>query len=843
MADIDALLEALTLEEKAALTAGEAIFNLVAVERLGIPRIRVTDGPAGAKWLSGAGVGGDPSTWIPCESAIGASWDPQLAERLGALVGKEALDRGCRGLLAPTVNLHRSPLAGRNFECFSEDPLLSGRLAAGYVHGVQSNGVFATVKHFVGNDAEFERLTINSVIDERSLRELYLLPFEMAVRDGGALAIMTAYNRVNGFWVTEQPELLTQLLREEWGFAGLVMTDWHGIVNAGTSLAAGLDLEMPGPGRALGANVVDSIESGLMDKADLDAAVRRLLTALDSIDALDGPTPSVAPQPPSEADIMMLRSAAAEATVLLANDGVLPLDPGLRTIAVIGEPARGAAMGGGGSAQLIPHRGASPLEAIRHELGEATSVTYERGCDINRAPAKVGGPALPAPEGFTAEIFKGPDFTGPVVKTRRLEDLFFVFNRDFSDGYPEGTWSLRARGPLLPEGTGRRRLVLANSAPARVFVDGKLILDGTDRAPIDLAAYRSWLTSEELAVELELTGGKAVELVVEYVHTGAPVGAFRVGVREPDEGALLERAVTAAREAEVSVVFVGTNHEHESEDFDRRSFSLPGRQDELVRRVTAVSPRTIVVVNAGAPIDLPWADEVAAVLQVWFGGQEMDWAIADVLTGRAEPGGRLATTIPRRIEHNPSYDNFPGENGEIRYGEGLFMGYRGYEHRAIEPRFAFGHGLSYTALELGEPEMSATSFRPGEQISVRVPVTNSGSRPGSEVVQCYVAPRSPRLKRPPKELKGFAKVHLDPGETGSADMVLDDRSFAYWDDGQPDWDEMKARVRSSFELPPSARQSTRGWRVDPGDYHLLIGTSSDRILYCTTIRVPAAETS
>ena len=838
MADVDALLEALTLEEKAALTAGEAIFNLVPVERLGVPLIRVTDGPAGAKWLSGVGVGGDASTWIPCESAIGATWDPQLAERLGALVGKEALDRGCRGLLAPTVNLHRSPLAGRNFECFSEDPLLSGRLAVGYVRGVQANGVFATVKHFVGNDAEFERTTMSSVIDERTLREIYLLPFELAVRDGGALAIMTGYNRLNGKWVSEQPELLTQILREEWGFAGLVMTDWNGAVNAATSLAAGLDLEMPGPGRALGANVVASIEAGLVDKGDLDAAVRRLLTALDRAGALDAPTPPVAPKPPSDADIALIRAAAAEATVLLTNDGVLPLDSGLRSLAVIGAPARAAAMGGGGSAQLLPHRTAVPVVALEEALAGTTSVTYQRGCDINRAPARIGGPALPAPDGFTAEIFEGNDFADPAVKTTHLDDLFFLYNREFSEAYPDGAWSMRVRGSVVPDATVSYRLALVNNAPTRVFLDGKLVLDGTSYVPLTGSDYHAWLASEHLTTDVELAAGVAAELVVEYVHSGAPVGAFRIGVRDTDENALLERAVAAAREAEAAVVFVGTTAEWESEGSDRKSFSLPAQQDELVRRVAAVNSRTVVVVNSGAPVDLPWADDVAAVLQVWFGGQEMDHAIADVLTGLAEPGGRLPTTIPKRIEHNPSYDNFPGENSEHLYGERLFMGYRGYDHRAIEPRFAFGHGLSYTTIELGEPQLSATTFQPGEQLSITVPVTNTGDRAGSEVVQCYVAPRSPRLPRPPKELKGFAKVHLAAGEFGAAQIVLDDRSFAYWDTGQPDWDAVRARMHSNVEVFPSAQESsTRGWRVDPGDYDLLIGTSSDRILSRITVTV------
>jgi beta-glucosidase len=838
VADVEGLLARLTLEEKASLTAGEDMFSLVGVDRVGLPKVRLTDGPAGAKWMSGVGIGGDPSTWIPCESAIGATWDPPLAERLGALVAKEALHRGCRVLLAPTVNLHRSPLAGRDFECFSEDPLLSGRLAVGYVSGVQAQGVLATVKHFVGNEAEFERTTISSVIDERTLRELYLLPFELAVREGRALGIMTGYNRLNGSWVTEQPDLLLSILRDEWGFQGLVMTDWHGVVNAATSLGAGLDLEMPGPARGLGANVLASINDGLLDKADLDAAVRRLLWALDRVGALDAATPPVSPQPPSESDIALVRAAAADATVLLSNDGVLPLDPALAArVADIGELAIRSSMGGGGSAQLIPHRYAAPLDALRSALEPTTAVAYERGCDMNRAPARVGGPALPAPGGFTVEVFAGADLQGQAVSSRSLEDLLFIYNGAFSEGYPTGEWSVRATGRLVPDSTGTRRVVLANSAPTRVYVDGALIVDGTDREPPTLSADTSWLASEELFAEVHLTAGVPVDLVVEYVHSGAPVGAFRVGVRDNDEDALMERAVEAARASDVAVVFVGTSHEYESEGYDRTSFSLPARQDELVRRVAAVNPRTVVVVNSGTVVDMPWAEDVAAVLQVWFGGQEMDGAIADVLTGRAEPGGRLPVTIPQRLEHCPSHGNFPGENGEVRYGEGLFMGYRGYEHRAIEPRFAFGHGLSYTTFEVGEPELSDSLFREGRQLRVRIPVTNTGSRSGSEVVQLYVAPRAACLSRPHKELKGFAKVRLEPGESGVAEIVLDDRSFAYWDNGRPDYELMRARVRSHVEVPAGTTADRRGWRVDPGAYDLLIGTSSSRIVSRATVVV------
>ena len=845
MADVDALLEALTQQEKALLTAGADPWTLPAVERVGIPSIRVTDGHAGARAPGNAGLNGDlawevwgimtgRATWVPCGAAVGATWDPDLAEQIGAIVGQDALARGCRGLLAPTVNLHRALLAGRNFECYSEDPLLSGKLAAGYIRGVQSHGVFATVKHLVGNEAEFERASINSVIDERALRELYLLPFELAVREGGALAVMTSYNRLNGLWVTEQSELLRGVLRDEWGFEGLVMTDWGGVVNAATSLAAGVDLEMPGPGQALGARVTSSIEQGLVDAADLDAAVRRLLSALNRAGALDTPTQPSPGQPPSEAQRALVRSAAAEACVLLKNDGALPLRPAAApTIAVVGQPAHEAAVGGGGSAQLVPHRTARPLEALRQALGADCTVTYERGCDISNAPARVGGPALPAPEGFTTEVFAGSDFGGPPVARRRLGNLFFAYLGAFSQGYPAGAWSVRARGTVVPDVTGARRLVLATLGPARVYLDGALVLDtsAADATP----SAGSWIEDERLVVDVELRVGVPVELVVEYVHRGGPIAMFRVGVRDVEADALLARAVETARAADAAIVFVGTDDEWETEGRDRPSFSLPGRQDELVRRVAAANANTIVVVNAGAPVDLPWADEVAAVLHVWFGGEEMDGAVADVLTGRADPGGRLPVTIPRRLEHSPSYDNFPGENGEVRYGEGLFMGYRGYEHRAIEPRYPFGHGLSYTSFEIGEPELSSPTPESGRSLTITLPVTNTGDRPGSEVVQAYVAPRAPRLARPPKELKGFAKVRLEPGETATVEVVLDARAFAYWDNGHSDWDAIRARVQSQVEVPASAARASRGWRTDPGHYEVLIGTSSQHIVHRLTV--------
>jgi beta-glucosidase len=841
LADVKALVDALTLEEKAALTAGEDLFSTRAIARLNIPKVHVTDGPSGARGNGLPGGGGPPSICIPCGTAIGATWNPATAERLGALVGQEALDRGCRGLLAPTVNLHRSPLAGRNFECYSEDPLLSGRLAAGYVRGVQSRGVFATVKHFVGNDAEFERGTINSVIDERALRELYLLPFEMAVREGGALAIMTAYNRLNGRWLTQQPAFLLDILRDEWGFEGLGMTDWFAVAETSTSLAAGLDLEMPGPGRALGPGVVAAVGAGDVAETDLDAAILRLLSALDRIGVLDVPEPPQDLKAPSAESLLALREAAAESMVLLKNDGVLPLSPrSLTRIAVIGPHAIAPSLMGGGSAQVTPYPVTTPLQALSVRCGTDVEIVFERGCEVSSAPAVVGEAVLRAPDGFRGERFAGREFEGPSVETLELSALRMVSFGSLAPETVTGDWSMRVAGVVIPEESGTFQLALAQAGSGRLFVNGELLLDGfTDRPPRGGSDFFGQI-SQDLVADVVFERGEPVELVVEFARTTEGLAGFRVGFRTADQDALLARAVAAASDADVAIVCIGTTGETESEGHDRKDMELPGRQEELIRGVNAVNDRTVVVVNAGAPITMAWADDVASVLQCWFGGQGMGEALADVLVGAAEPGGRLPTTIPIRLEHSPSHANFPGENGELRYGEGVFMGYRGYEHNDRLPRFPFGHGLSYTTCEIGEPTLSAAILAPDAPITVSVPVVNIGGRGGSEVVQAYVAPESTRLARPPKELKAFAKVWLEPGETKTVDLVLDARSFAYWDPGQDDWELVKSMSPDMFNvLTPGAERRTRGWQVDAGRYDVLIGRSSRDIVARCSIEVPA----
>lgn len=836
---IDQLLAELTLEEKASLTAGGGIFNMAGVARLGIPTVGVTDGPNGARGIGLPGMDSKPSNSIPCATALGATWDVDLVTALGTVVGRDAVGQGCRGLLAPTVNLHRSPFYGRNFECYSEDPFLTGKLAAGFIRGAQSNHLFTTVKHFVGNEAETERNSMDSVIDERSLRELYLLPFEMVVREGGSLGVMTSYNRVNGSWVTEQRSLMIDILRDEWGFEGLVMTDWFAVASTDVSLGAGLDVEMPGPGRSLGDGIAQAVRDGRVAEADLDRAVRQILSVFERIGILGKPDDPVAPHPADATTSRLLRDAVAASSVLYTNDGILPLVPAtLQSVAIIGPRAIVPSPTGGGSAQLSSHAIANPSVEIAALLGDTVKVTVERGCEPDPSPVILGRAWMPSAAGFTVERFDNEELAGAPLDTSHLDELRYMIAMIARTAADTKFKAARVSGSFTPSESGRFDLLLGQAGKARVIVDGTVVLDGFTNTPEPGGVEFFGMISKDLTAPIDLVAGQSYDIVVEYAVADALLAGFRVGARTADQDAMIERAVAAAAAAEVVVLLVGTSADSETEGRDRTDLHLPGRQDELIERVCAANPRTVVVLNAGSIAEMPWIDDAAAVVQCWFGGQETGGGIADVLVGVHEPGGRLPTTLPYRVEHNPSYDNFPGENGQVRYGEGLFMGYRGYEHRHIEPRFPFGHGLGYTTFTVGVPRVSSSTFRASDRLVVAVDVTNTGTRPGSQVVQCYVAPHSCRLVRPHKELKGFAKVHLQPGETATVEIELGDRSFSYWDPGQHDFAEVSRRLTEFPMLgPTSAERREKGWQLDAGNYDIVIGTSSAAIVGRATVEV------
>jgi beta-glucosidase len=776
---------------------------------------------------------------------LGATWNPGLIERIGSMLGEEARTKACRVLLAPTVNIHRSPLGGRNFECFSEDPMLAGRLAAAYVKGVQSRGVGTTVKHFVANDSEHERNTMSSDVDDRALREIYLLPFELAVRDGGALGIMTGYNRLNGTYCSSHEELLADILRGEWGFEGFVVTDWYALGSTAPAARAGLDLEMPGPGRFYGfPALTEAVRSGDVDDSLVGAAVGRLLSVFDRLGAFDDPPDAEERSVDRPEHRALVREAAAEGMVMLKNDGALPLElERVRTLALIGPNADRAQITGGGSAQVRPHYEVTPLQAFRDRLGEQVEVRFERGCRIDRATPPLTGPRLIAPDGrpgMDADFYRGHDLNGEAIHhvalTGTTLELFDVPDPALGEAF-----SARATGRFTPEESGSYLFTLSQAGRARLIVDGNVLLDGFKEPPPSGHEFFG-MGTQELTANVDLVAGQPVDLMIEFSNEGAGMlSGVKVGCRRHDPADLMDRAVALAAVADAVVLVVGTSGEWESEGFDRSSMDLPGAQDELVAQVLAANPNTVVVVNAGAPVTMDWADQARAVLQIWFGGQEMANSLVDVLTGDAEPGGRLPTTIPLRLEHNPSFGNFPAEQSHLRYGEGLLVGYRWYEARHLPTRFPFGHGLSYTSFVLGAPRLSSHEFSPGDRLSVELAVTNTGQRPGAEVVQCYVAPRAARVTRPPKELKAFAKVVLAPGETRTVTLELDDRSFAYWYPGDPDFRALSRRLSEQHPLRPASaeRRTEPAWVVDAGEYELHVGRSSADIAHVVPVTVSA----
>jgi beta-glucosidase len=821
MPTVDELVAALTLDEKAALTAGVDMWHTAAVERLGIPSWKMTDGPNGAR--GGSFDRMTPSAAMPCGSALAATWNQTLLEQVGAVLGDQARTKQARVLLAPTVNLVRHPLNGRTFETYGEDPLLAGLLAAAFVRGAQAQGVATTVKHFAGNEQETERNTIDTLIDERALRELYLLPFELAVKEGGALGIMTAYNRLNGEWCDEHPELLG-ILRDEWGFDGIVVTDWFAVDSTIGSALAGLDIEMPGPARQFGSKLADAVRAGDLDEAVLDRIARRILGVFERLGALADPPVGEEESVDRQEHRGVARRAAIESIVLLRNDGVLPFDvPTLGTLAVIGPNAARAQIIGGGSATLEPHYRVTPLDALRSRLEGAVDITYEQGCDIDRTVPPMH---LPMEEVFL-------DADGGEVFRRTGDSTRMLFFGPPSPDLP-ARWSVRSTGTFTPEVSGPYQVTLIQAGRCRVLVGGEVVVDGVAAPPPPGQAIFG-MGSEQVEGVVELTAGAPVEVVIELSNDAAPlVVAAVVGIRPEPPADLLDRAVAAARAADAVVVVVGTNDDWETEGHDRTSMDLPGGQDELVRAVCAANPRTAVVVNAGSPVTLPWADEAPALLDMWFGGQEMADGLVDVLTGRADPSGRLPVTFPERIEHAPAFGNFPGGHGEVRYGEGVLVGYRWYEARHLPVRFPFGHGLSYTTFELGEPEVID-----GDPMLVRVRVTNTGTRSGGEVVQLYVEAVSPKVVRPPKELKAFAKVWLEAGGSATVTLGLTDRAFAHWQPDPGPYEAIKDRQqRSTISIAPAAsEQPPKGWHVEPGEYRLHIGRSSADIAHIVPITI------
>lgn len=797
---IEEILTEMTLTEKVALLAGADMWHTVPLPRLNIPVLKVTDGPNGARGADGNQ--GPSSAAFPVGVAVAATWNPELARRLGAALAAETKAKGAHILLAPTVNLHRSPLAGRNFETYGEDPYLSGRMATAYIQGLQRAGVGACIKHLVCNDSEFERFTISSDVDERTLREIYLTPFRMAIAEAEPWAVMSAYNRVNGTYASEHAYLLRDILKEEWGFDGMVISDWYGTYSDGVA-AGGLDLEMPGPARYMGANVAELVRGGELDEALVDDKVRRLLRTLERVGAFSqsGLAPEQAVDRPE--DRALAREIAREAIVLLKNEeNLLPLDlEKITSIAIIGENAERAQIMGGGSSSVNPHYIISPLQGIRERVGEAAAVQHALGTPIHRHlpvcdPAWLSPAGDPDGRGVTAAYFDNRELAGEPVHVETSARLEISWFGETAPHVDPANFSLRLSGTFTAPESGLFTFSVLSVGKSRLYLGGELLLDAWQEEE------GNWEEGER-TVTRKLEAGERLPLVVEYSSAiGSRWRTLRLGCLPPIPADPIGEAVALAETADVAIVYAGLTAEWESEGFDRPDMKLPGDQDELIRRVAAANPNTIVVLNTGSPVEMPWLDAVPALFQVWYTGQEAGHAIADLLFGDFSPSGRLPTTFPRRLQDNPAYINYPGENGHVRYGEGLFVGYRYYDAKAIEPLFSFGHGLAYTTFTYRGVALDADDYGPGEEIAVTVTVENGGERAAQEVVQLYVRDLEATLARPPKELKRFAKVMLAPGEQRQVTFTLDSDDLAFYD------------------------PSRGGWVAEAGEFELLAGRSA-----------------
>ncbi|MFD6497155.1 glycoside hydrolase family 3 protein [Streptomyces sp. NPDC060188] len=781
-AAVEAALARLDLDAKARLLSGRNMWTLPALPEIGLLSLVMSDGPIGVRGVRW--TADDPSVALPSPTALAATWDPELARRAGTLLAQEARRKGVHVLLAPTVNLHRSPLGGRHFEAYSEDPLLTGAIGSGYVRGVQSGGVATTVKHFVANDAETDRFTVDNLVSERALRELYLAPFETIVENAHPWGIMTAYNQVNGTTMTEHRYLVNEVLRGEWGFDGFNVSDWMAGRATKAAIEGGLDVAMPGPRTVYGAPLAAAVRAGEVEEATVDTAVRNVLRLAARVGILQSAEPVVTEPPATVDGEALAREIARRAFVLVRNEGALPLAEG-RRVALIGAAARDARVLGGGSATVFPARVVSPLDGLTAALPEGT-LSYAVGAD----------PTVELPvadKGFELRAVCR-DASGAVIGSGSAPNGQIQW---MGDDLPEGVThdtlrTVELTGTFTPRDTGLHTFGVKGLGAFTLTVDGTTYFDdvqGTDKDD----PFITFFGAPVPRGRAELTAGQPVEVSLTYVvalpeDIPMKVVGFSLAHQEPvrDADELIAEAVEAARAADTAVVVVATTDRVESEGFDRADLRLPGRQDELVHAVAAANPNTVVVVNSGSPVELPWRDEVAAVLLSWFPGQEGGAALADVLTGAHEPGGRLPTTWGS-LADAPVTRVAPSD-GELPYTEDVFIGYRAWEKEGRTPSYAFGHGLGYTDWTYEGIEVEGTT--------VTVRVRNCGERAGREVVQVYLAPGEPDAERPARVLAGFAGVEAGPGESVEAVVELPRRAFEIWDTAAGGW----AFVKGSYEV-------------------------------------------
>jgi beta-glucosidase len=789
---VDSILSKMTLEEKVEIVGGINDFYTRPIPRLGIPSLRMSDGPMG---VHDYGL----TTAYPAGIALAASWDTELALRVGTSMGKDARARGVDFILAPGMNIYRAPMCGRNFEYFGEDPFLASRMAVSIINGIQGQRVIATAKHFAGNNQEFDRMTLSSDMDERTLREIYLPTFEASVKEAKVGAVMDAYNLVNGVYMTANNHLNNEILKKEWGFDGILMSDWGATHDGVAAANGGLDLEMPSPTFMNHDTLLPALKEGKVSDATLDDKVRRILRKAIEFGFFDQPQTDTDIPSYSQEGRQVTIEEARGSIVLLKNSGsLLPLDEAkVKTIAVIGPDAYPAVPGGGGSSETKPFSAVSYLEGISNRLGIKAKVLYAvdtppldevfENSEFVTTPNGEGG--------LKGEYFGNEELQGAPALVRTDKRIDFDWGEgSFAPNQPVDHFSIRWTGYFVPKKSGDYKFFTSADDGVRLYIDDETAINDWQRHA---------QTVDTFAKNLE--AGHAYKIRLEYFEA---VGSAIVGFGVTSAEASVGRETKAlAAKADVAIVCVGFDPTNEGEGFDR-TFRLPGGQDELIRQISSVNKNTIVVLTAGGNVDMmQWIDNVPTVLHSWYPGQEGGTALAQILFGDYSPSGKLPASFERRWEDNPTFHSYYPEKGEkrIQYSEGIFVGYRGFDRSETKPLFAFGHGLSYTTFGYSKLSVTPQKGNLNEPVTVSFDVKNTGHREAAEVAELYIGDSHASVPRPVKELKGFAKVNLKPGETKHVTLTLYRRAFSFYDVKKSDWS------------------------AEAGDFTILVGGSSDSI--------------
>ena len=807
----EAILKRMTREEKIDLIGGVDDFFIRAVPRVGIPRLKMADGPIGVRNFG-------PATTMAGGISLSATWNPALAERVGVQIGRDARAKGVHFLLGPGVNIYVAPTNGRNFEYFGEDPFLGSRIAVGYIRGVQSQGVSATIKHFMGNNSEYDRHNVDEIVDERTMREIYLPIFEAAVREAHVGAIMDSYNLTNGTHLTQNGHLNLDIAKKEWGFRGLLMSDWDATYDGVAAANGGLDLEMPSGKFMNRTNLLPAIQQGKVSIATVDDKVRRILRTAIEFGWFDRDQTDLSiPRYNLEGRQVALESAL-EGMVLLKNEGgLLPLKrEQLKSVAVIGPDAYPAVPVGGGSARVEPFVAVSFLQGLASRMGNGVTIYYHRGIpthsEIALATNFVTASSNRRP-GLKLEIFDNPDLKGTPVVTRT--EAYVNENPGFDGATlnaPSG-YCLRWSGYYIPRAAGNHDIFVegpGEDGGFRMYVDDKVVID-------------DWSESRELTAQARTNLTAAPHKIVLEQYRRSKFDRTRIRMGIAHEGTLVDPAARAlAAKADIVIIAVGYDPETESEGADR-TFALPIGQDELIREISTVNKKAIVVVTSGGSVDMRgWLDRIPALIEAWYPGEEGGTALAEILFGEVNPSGRLPVSFEERWEDNPAHDSYYPEQGTRRvvYRDSVFVGYRGYERKRVKPLFPFGYGLSYTTFKYDDLTVkTASAGNAGALYEVSFDVANTGTFNGAEVAQVYIGEEGAKIPRPAKELKGFAKISLHPGETRRVTIPLGARAFAYYD--------------------AEAKQ----WRADAADFNVMVGRSVEQIELTGKIALPQPLTA